>query len=82
MRKKNRTMPPQKIGIKEVGKLADALTQIIGRQKSVFTKEEKEKIRQIRDELNKMLAKKIGGKEDDEVLGLQDADKPSDRKKD
>ncbi len=71
----------QKVGIKDVGKLADALTRVINQKQSAFAKDEKEEIRKIRDALNRLLAKKLGGR-DDEISGLQNADKSSDRKKD
>ena len=45
--------------VKELGKLADGLTRAIGSRKSVFTAEEKKRLKQIRDELNEMLAKKL-----------------------
>jgi hypothetical protein len=56
-------MPSQKIGIKEVGKLADALTQVIT-QRNDLTKNDKEMLRKIRDELNDFLSGKLGGDKD------------------
>ncbi len=45
--------------VKALGKLADGLTRAISSRKSVFTEDEKKRLKQIRDELNEMLAKKL-----------------------
>jgi ribonuclease HII len=44
--------------VKAIGKLADALTQAVS-ARSVFAKEDREKLSKIRDELNRFLGKEL-----------------------